>query len=93
MLIIPGDQLVRRFTEIFHHISEAGFYNQRVYSTMHWYKFFSHKIAIVQKLDGYYSFNLYHIKPPFFSSFNALVSKCLLLYVLGVINRLLSKIS
>jgi hypothetical protein len=66
MLMIPGDTLVKRFTEIFRNIFEAGLYKQYNSKYMYNIKIHFQKTAIFQQLYGYYSFNLYHMQPAFF---------------------------
>jgi hypothetical protein len=66
MLMFHGDPLLRRFTEIIDRVIEAGLYNFWISMTMHRIKIKSRKMSLVHPLDGYYSFNLYHMQPAFF---------------------------
>jgi hypothetical protein len=60
-VMFQGDSLMRRFTVIIDRVVEAGLYNQWISLNMNNHKLRSHKIAIVHPLEGYYSFNLYHM--------------------------------
>jgi len=66
MVMFYGDPLLRRITEIIDRVFEAGIYNYWISLTFNKYKLLSKKIALVHPLDGYYSFNLYHMQPAFF---------------------------
>jgi hypothetical protein len=66
MLMFPGDPLMRRASEIINRVVEAGLYNHWVSLLFNRYKIFFHKIGIVQPLDGYYNFNLYHMQTAFY---------------------------
>jgi len=65
MLMLHGDPRMRRVTEIIDRVFEAGIYNYWISLIRNTHKILSRKIAIVHPLDGYYSFNLYHIQPAF----------------------------
>ena len=56
---------MKRVNEIFDRVIEADLHKFWDLQ-MNWHKIYSHKIAIVHPLDGYYSFNLYHIQPAFY---------------------------
>jgi hypothetical protein len=66
MIIIHGDPLMKRVTEIIDRVVEAVLYSYWISLRMNIYKIFARKIAIVHPLDGYYSFNLYHMQPAFY---------------------------
>ena len=66
MVMFHGDPLLRRVTEIIDRVVEAGIYNYWISLNLIEYKSFSRKIVIVHPLDGYYSFNLYHMQPAFY---------------------------
>jgi hypothetical protein len=66
MLMIHGDPLMRRVNEIINRVVEAGLYNHWVSLEFNQRKIYFHKIGIVQPLDGYYSFNLYHMQTAFY---------------------------
>jgi hypothetical protein len=66
MIMLYGDPLLRRVTEIIDRVVEAGLYNYWISVIMHKKKLLSRKIAIFNPLDGYYSFNLYHMQPAFY---------------------------
>jgi hypothetical protein len=61
MLMFHGDPLLRRFSEIIDRVVQAGMYNHWISKYMNLFKLYSRKIAIVHPLDGYYSFNLFHM--------------------------------
>jgi hypothetical protein len=65
MVLFHGDPLLLRVSEIIDRVVEAGIYNHWISLNMYLHNLHSRKIAIVQELDGYYSFNLYHIQPAF----------------------------
>ena len=92
MLMYPGDPLMRRVTEIIDRVVEAGLYNHWLSVEIDWQKRLVRKIAIVQPLDGFYSFNLYHMQTAFFL---LLFGWCLSAFCLMIevfYNRLLCKI-
>jgi hypothetical protein len=66
MLMFHGDPLMRRVSEIIDRVVEAGLYNFWISEYMGFRKLLTGKIAIVHPLDGYYSFNLYHMQPAFY---------------------------
>jgi len=66
MVMFHGDPLLRRVNEIIDRLVEEGLYNYWISLTMDVLKLKSRKIAIVHPLDGYYSFNLYHMQPAFY---------------------------
>jgi hypothetical protein len=66
MIMFHGDPLLRRFNEIIHRMVEAGLYNYWISLRINHLKLRSRKIGIVQPLDEYYSFNLYHMQPGFY---------------------------
>jgi len=65
MLMLQGYPLVKRVNEIIDRVVEADLYNFWISLKMHSRKLHSRKVAIVQQLDDYYSFNLYHMQPAF----------------------------
>jgi hypothetical protein len=65
MMMLHGDPLLRRVNEIIDRVVEAGIYNYWISLKLNSYKLSFRKIAIVQQLDEYYSFNLYHMQPAF----------------------------
>jgi hypothetical protein len=66
MLMIHGDPLMRRVNEIIDLVVEAGLYNHWKSLEFNRRKIHFHKIGIVQPLNGYYSFNLYHMQTAFY---------------------------
>ena len=91
MVMMKGDPLLRRVSEILDRVFEAGFYNFWVSFKRHKFKLKFRKIAIDHNLDGYYSFNLYHLQPAFYL---LLVGYCLnaLCFVFELFyNRLINK--
>jgi hypothetical protein len=66
MVMLKGDPVMKRVNEIIDRVFEAGIYKYWISLRMHLIKLHSRKIAIVNPLDGYYSFNLYHMQPAFY---------------------------
>jgi hypothetical protein len=66
MIMLYGDPLLRRVSEIIDRVVAAGLYTFWVSKEMHFIKLQAEKVAIVNPLDGYYSFNLYHMQPAFY---------------------------
>jgi hypothetical protein len=66
MIMLHGDPLMRRVTEIIDRVVAAGIFNYWNSLRMHALKLGSQKIAIVHPLDGYYSFNLRYLQPAFY---------------------------
>jgi len=66
MAMLNADPLLRRISEFVDRVVEAGFYNFWISVFMNETKIDSRKISIVNPLDGYYSFNLYHMQPAFY---------------------------
>jgi hypothetical protein len=66
MIMFHADPLLRRFSEIIDRVIEAGLYNNWISRNKNKQKLLARKIAIVNPLDGYYSFTLYHMQPAFY---------------------------
>jgi hypothetical protein len=66
MIMVYGDPLWNRVTEIIYRVVEVGLYNYWISKLMNADKIRSRRIAIFNPLDGYYSFNLYHMQPAFY---------------------------
>ena len=66
MIMFRGDPLLSRVTEIIDRLVESGIYSQLDSERFEDLKLFSRKIGIFHRLDGYYSFNLYHMQPAFY---------------------------
>jgi hypothetical protein len=66
MVMFHGDPLMKRVTEIIDGMIEAGIYNHWISLTFKNLAILSRKKALVLPLDGYYSFNLYHLQPAFY---------------------------
>jgi len=66
MVMLHGDPLLRRVSEIIGRVVEAGLFNFWISLQMHGRKLFSRKVAIFHPNDAYYSFNLYHMQPAFY---------------------------
>jgi hypothetical protein len=64
--MIHGDPLIRRVNEIINRVVEAGLYNLWISLEFNRHKIHFRKIGIVQPLDGYYNFNLYHLQTAFY---------------------------
>jgi hypothetical protein len=93
MIMFHGDPLLKRVTEIIDRVFEAGLYKYWISQMIYRYKLQSKRIAIVHPLDGYYSFNLYHMQPAFYLLLMGwcLSAFCFVIEVLS--NRILSKIT
>ena len=74
MVMFHGDPLMRRVTEIIDGVVAAGLFSYWNSMRKHSIKLLSRKIALVHPLDGYYSFNLYHMQP---SLYTLLMGLCL----------------
>jgi hypothetical protein len=66
MIMLYGDPLMRRVSEIIDRVVEAGIYNHWISIYTYWIKLRSRKISINHPLDEYYSFNVYHMQPAFY---------------------------
>jgi hypothetical protein len=66
MLMFYGEPLLKRINEIFDRVVEAGLYNYWFSLLMEVVKIGSFKRAIINPLDEYYSFSLYHLQPAFY---------------------------
>jgi hypothetical protein len=91
MVMFHGDPLMRRFNEIINRVVEADIYNHWVSMCFNLLKINSGKIAIVSPLDGYYSFNLYHMQPAFYLLLMGWCLSALCFMVEVLYNRLLRK--
>jgi hypothetical protein len=91
MVMFHGDPLMRRVTEIIDRVVEAGIYNFWKSLLMNSAKISSHKISLVHPLDGYHSFNLYHMQTAFYLLLMGWCISALCFLVEVFYNRLLSK--
>jgi hypothetical protein len=91
MLLLQKDPLLRRISEIIDRVVEAGIYNYWISLIFHGNKILSRKIAMVHPLDGYYSFNLYHMQTAFYLLFMGWCLSVLCFVVEFLYNRILSK--
>jgi hypothetical protein len=66
MIMLYGDPLIRRVSVIIDRVVEAGIYNHWISVQTYLIKLRSRKISMVHPLNGYYSFNLYHMQPAFY---------------------------
>jgi len=66
MIMLKGDPLMRRVTEIIDRVFEAGIYNFWISQYLHDVKLETGEISLVHPLNGYHSFNLYHMQPAFY---------------------------
>jgi hypothetical protein len=66
MLMFHGDALMRRINEILERVVEAGIYTHWNSKHIEFLQSDSRKKGFVHPLDGYYSFNLYHMQPAFY---------------------------
>jgi hypothetical protein len=91
MIMFHGDPLMRRVNEIINRVVESGIYNYWNSVRINYFKLLSRKIAIVQPLDEYYSFNLYHMQPAFYLLLMGLCLSVLCFFGEVFFNRGLSK--
>jgi len=92
MMMFHGDPLMRRVNDIIDRVVEAGLYSYWISLQFNSLKILFPKIDLVHPLDGYYSFNLYHLQTVFYL---LLMGWCLsaLCFIFEVFyNRVLSKI-
>jgi hypothetical protein len=66
MIMFHADPLMKRVTEIIDRMVEAGIYNYWISLNNNVCKIKYRRIAKVNPLHGYYSFNLYHMQPDFY---------------------------
>jgi hypothetical protein len=66
MVMLHGDPLMRRVTEIIGRVVEAGLYNYRKTQRMYAMKLIFQKVYNVHPINEYYSFNLHHMQPAFY---------------------------
>ena len=92
MVTIHGEPLMRRVNEIIVRVVEAGIYKFWISLGMHWNKILSRKISLVHPLDGFYSFNLYHMQPAFYLLLIGWCLSAVCVLVELLYNRVLSKI-
>jgi hypothetical protein len=92
MMMIHGDPLMRRVNENIYRVLEADLYNHWLSLEFNRFKILLQKIAIVQPLDGYYSFNLYHMQPAFYPLLMGWCLSALCFMPEVLFNRVLSKI-
>jgi hypothetical protein len=92
MVMFYGDPLLRRVNELIERVVEAGIYKYWISLSMEAIKLNSRRIAIVHLLDGYYSFNLYHMQPAFYLLLMGLCLSSLCFMVELLYNRVVSKV-
>jgi hypothetical protein len=66
MIMLHGDPLMKRVSEVVDRVVEAGLYNYWNSQRMFRLELSTQKIRHVQPLDGYYSFNITHLQPAFY---------------------------
>jgi hypothetical protein len=66
MIMIHGDPLMRRFSEILDRVFEAGIYTHLDSESIGLFQTIFREKGHVHQLDEYYSFNLYHMQPAFY---------------------------
>jgi hypothetical protein len=91
MVMFHGDPLLRRVNEIIDRVVEAGIYKYWISLFLNAYKLLSRKIAIFHPLDGYYSFNIYHMQPAFYLLLMGWCLSAICFMVEIFYNRVLSK--
>jgi hypothetical protein len=92
MMMLHGDPLMRRVNEIIDRVKEAGLYNHWISLELNKLKTKYQKITIVQPLNQYYSFNLYHMQTAFYLILMGWCLSALCFMVEVLYNRVLSKI-
>ena len=91
MVMLHGDPLMKRVTEIIDRVFESGIYNFWISLRMYQLKVLSRKISLSNPIVEYSDFNLYHMQPAFCL---LLMGWCLsvLCFVLELLyNRVLSR--
>jgi len=91
MIMLHGDPLMRRVTEIIDRVVEAGIYNYWNSLRMQLIKLSSRKTSNVHPLYGYYSFYLHHMQPAFYLLLFGWCLSALCFVVEILYNRVLSK--
>ena len=91
MVMLKGDPLMRRVTEIIDRVFESVIYNYWISLKINKFKIWSQRIAIIHPLDGYYSLDLYHMQPAFYLLLMGLCISVLCFVVEVFYNRFLSK--
>jgi hypothetical protein len=66
MIMFYGEPLLKRVNEIIGRVVEAGLYNHWYSLTLNQVQIYFQRKSIVNPLDEYYSFNLYHMQPAFY---------------------------
>jgi hypothetical protein len=66
MILFYGEPLMKRLNDIFGRVVEAGLYNYWISQFVDDFSISYQHIAIVNPLDEYCSFNLYHMQPAFY---------------------------
>jgi hypothetical protein len=91
MIMLQGDPLLRRITEIIDRVFESGLYNLWISQYMNKVKLETGEISLVHPLDGYHSFNLYHMQPAFSLLLMGWCFSALCFMFESLYNRVLSK--
>jgi hypothetical protein len=91
MVMVHGDPLLRRVSEIIDRVVEAGLYNFLISLKLNEAKLQTRKIGLVHPLDGYYSFKMYHMQTAFYLLLMGwcISSLCFMIEILY--NRFISK--
>jgi hypothetical protein len=66
MIMFYGEPLLKRVNNIFSRVVEGVLYNNWISKYLNQYKIEFPNTAIVNPLEEYYSFNLYHMQPAFY---------------------------
>jgi hypothetical protein len=91
MVMLYGDPLMKRVSEIIDRVVEAGLMKFWISSRIHLSKVASRKIALVHPLDEYYSFNLYHMQAAFYMLFMGWGVSAICFMFEALYNRILIK--
>jgi hypothetical protein len=91
MIMLYGDPLLKRVSEIIDRVVEAGLLNFWISSRIHLNKLTSGKIALIHPLDEYYSFNLFHMQAAFYMLFMGWGISAICFMFEALYNRILIK--
>jgi hypothetical protein len=91
MFMFHADRLMKRPNVFIDPVVESGIYKHWSFLIMNHHKIKPQNMAIDHTLDGYYSFNLYHIQPAFYLLLMGLCLSVLCFVIEVLCDRVLSK--
>jgi len=91
IIMLFEGSMICRVNEFIDRVVEAVLYNYWRFLSMHHHKLISPNISIVHPLDGYYTFNLYHMQPALYILLMGWCLSALCFLVELLCNRVLSK--